>query len=149
MAERPLQYERCAFSTQLDTKRIYTTSHCWLSRHEDTLWRVGFTEFATRVLGEPVEFDFEVEAGAAVEEGDVVGWVEGFKAVTDLYCPMTGRFEGENPVLSDRINVIHSDPLGQGWLYLIEGTPPGDCLDVHGYASLLDTTIDEMRRGGV
>ncbi len=147
MAERRIHYERCAFATRLHTNRLYTASHTWLNPQGEGLWRIGLTKFATRVLGEPVEYDFEVEPAASVESGQVIGWIEGFKAVSDLYCSMSGRFRGENPLLADNISVIHSDPFGQGWLYLVEGTPGNDCLDVHGYVALLDTTIDRMKRG--
>ncbi len=149
MAEDHLHYERCAFATQLHLARLYTKSHCWLSRQEETLWRVGFTKFAVKVLGEPVEFDFEVEAEAPVEAGQIIGWIEGFKAVTDLFSPMAGHFRGPNTQLFESIGLIHTDPFGDGWMYLIEGAPGDDCLNVHDYVSYLDTTIDKMKQGDV
>jgi glycine cleavage system H protein len=102
------------------------------------------TKFAIRMLGEPVEFDFEVATGAAIEIGDIVGWIEGFKAVTDLYCPMAGQFVGFNAALGEEIGLVHSDPYDRGWLYRMEGTPGKDCVDAAGYAAMLDGTIDKM-----
>ncbi|MCH7839058.1 MAG: hypothetical protein IID38_02325 [Planctomycetes bacterium] len=60
-------------------------------------WHVGLTKFVTRMLGEPVELDFEVEPSAEMNVGQVIGWLEGFKAVTDVYCVLPGQFEGVNP----------------------------------------------------
>ena len=55
----PLQdlipYKRSRFQTRLPKNRLYTASHFWLAEVEAGLWRVGFTRFATRMLGEIVE----------------------------------------------------------------------------------------------
>ena len=144
MGERFIQYERSRFSTRLPTNRRYVPSHFWLAEDQANTWRVGFTKFATRILGEPVEYDFETPHDATVTEGDVVGWIEGFKAVTDLFAPMAGRFVGPNPALVDNIEWIRSDPYGRGWLYSLEGTLTDTCLDAAGYVAWLDTTIDKM-----
>ncbi len=56
------------------------------------LWRVGFTKFATRMLGDFVEHAFEPKVGDPVTVGQTIGWVEGFKALTDLYCVADGTF---------------------------------------------------------
>lgn len=144
MVDAHLQYKRSRFSTRLPSDRLYSPSHAWLREESPGLWRIGFTKFATRVLGEPVELDFEVEPEAPVRTGDTVGWVEGFKAVTDLFCPLPGHFAGPNPGLDDDIAKLQSDPYGRGWLYAVQGTPPDDCVDVQGYANVLDAAIDKM-----
>lgn len=109
---------------------------------------MGFTKFATRMLGEPVEFDFEVSTDDSVHAGDVIGWIEGFKAVTDLYCPLDGAFLGPNRDLAENITLIQSDSYGNGWLYAVRGTPPAECMDVDGYVAVLDGTIDKMMGQG-
>ena len=98
------------------------------------------------MLGEPVEMDFEVEPGVTIESGQAIGWIEGFKAVADLFSPLSGVFYGANPLLRDRIDLIQSDPQGEGWLYTVEGEPGEECLDVREYAGLLDATIDQRTR---
>ncbi len=115
-----------------------------LEAEGESIWRVGFTRFATRMLGEAVELDFETKPGSEVETGQVIGWLEGFKAVSDIYTPLSGRFDGSNPGLDNDMEVIHADPYGRGWLFRIHGTPGDDCIDVHGYMSTLDATIDKM-----
>src|SRR4029079_7441193 len=71
-----VSYRRSRFSTRLPDDRRYTASHYWLLEVEPGTWRVGFTQFATRMLGDLVEHGFEVKPGAAVELGDTVGWIE-------------------------------------------------------------------------
>jgi len=144
MADAYLSYQRAKFATRLPTDRVFTQSHFWLAPEPAGLVRVGFTRFATRMLGEVVEFDFEVQPGQAIELGQAIGWVEGFKAVTDLYAPLSGRFAGANPELESVIGEIHKSPYDRGWLYRVEGKAPADCLDAEGYAEMLDATIDRM-----
>lgn len=144
MGDDTLRYKRSKFSTRLPTDRLYSAGHFWLFQVEDSSWRVGMTKFALRMLGEPVEFEFEMMPGAAVEVGEIVGWIEGFKAVTDLYSPMAGRYAGFNSALDEEIGLVHSDPYDRGWLYTMEGRPGEDCVDAEGYAAMLDGTIDKM-----
>ena len=70
--------------------------------------------------------------------------VEGFKAISDLFCVAEGEFLGSNAVLKDRISLISKDPYHKGWLYEVKGRPDAKCLDVHAYRDLLDKTIDRI-----
>lgn len=144
MAAEEFHYKRSRFATRLFSDRLYTAGHAWLRREEDGLWRVGFTKFAVRMLGEAVEMAFDVKSGAAVKTGQPIGWIEGFKAVTDLFAPFAGTFGGANPALEKEIGLVQTDPAGRGWLYTLRGTPGTDCLDAQGYTAVLDATIDKM-----
>jgi glycine cleavage system H protein len=139
-----LSYKRARFATQLPLEFRYSPSHFWMAQQADGLWRVGMTKFATRMFGEMVDFGFEMASGAAVAPGQVVGWIEGFKAVSDLYCIGRGKFAGANPALEGDITSINRDPYGAGWIYRIEGEPGADCVDAAGYARILDSTIDAL-----
>ncbi|MBI4564531.1 MAG: glycine cleavage system protein H [Planctomycetes bacterium] len=139
-----IRYKRSRFSTRLFQDRLYTAGHYWLRQAEGDLWHIGLTKFAIRMLGEIVEMGFDVKPGAALQTGQPIGWTEGFKAVTDLYAPFAGRFEGGNPELDRQIGLVQKDPYGRGWLFSIRGAPGEECLDAHGYASVLDATIDKM-----
>ena len=142
---QPLYYKRSRFSCKLAADRLYTPSHFWLFESAPGVWRVGFTKFATRMLGDLGEHAFEAKPGAAVTLGQAIGWVEGFKAITDVYCVADGEFVGAIPGLEQDITLTDSDPFGQGWLYEVRGTPDPGATDVHGYAAMLDLTIDKMR----
>lgn len=139
-----LHFKRAKFKTKLPRGLRYTVGHMWLSHAADSLWHVGLTRFALRMLGDPVELDFEAQAEQTLETGQVVGWLEGFKAVTDLYTPLSGRFAGGNPLLDERIATINSSSYERGWLFAVEGSPADDTLDAEGYASFLDSTIERM-----
>jgi len=96
------------------------------------------------MLGEMVDHGFEVEPGALVTVGQIVGWLEGFKAISDLYCIAQGQFEGGNPALQEKIALISQEPYGAGWLYQIQGRPDSKCVDVQAYRTILDQTIDRI-----
>ena len=141
---KTLHYKRSHFATQLPMDYRYSPSHAWLAAVGEGRWRVGLTKFASRMLGEMVDHGFEIKSGATVECGEIIGWVEGFKAISDLFCVASGQFAGSNPALKERISLITKDPYGAGWLYEVNGTPDTKCLDVHTYRDLLDKTIDRI-----
>lgn len=145
-ADKPktLHYKRSHFVTQLPVDYLYSPSHCWIARQEDDLWRVGFTKFAVRMLGEMVDHGFDTELGAAVRPGQILGWIEGFKAISDLFCVADGTFAGPNPLLKEKITAVNKEPYGAGWLYQVKGQPDSKCVDVEAYRAILDKTIDKI-----
>ena len=152
-----IRFRHARFSARLPVAYRYAPSHFWLApadaaatigsggRCTRGLWRVGFTKFATRMLGELVEMTLDVAPGSAVTGGQRLGTVEGFKAVSDLYCVAEGTFAGANPALTAEACLTHSDPYVAGWLYQVEGEPTAETLDVHGYIALLTATIDRLQ----
>ncbi len=137
-------YKRSNFVTHLPVECLYSPSHFWLARIEGSRWRIGFTRFATRMLGEIVEVQWDKAEGAAVASGEIVGSIEGFKAISDVYCAADGTFAGGNPALRDDIELVGRDPYGEGWLYLVDGHPDAKCVDLAAYRAMLDVTIDRI-----
>lgn len=144
MAASTIFYKRSTFVTHLPADALFSPSHYWLVAEAENVWRIGFTKFATRMLGDLVDHQFEKENGALVASGDIVGSVEGFKAISDLYSPVSGVFVEGNPALKEDPESIGADPYGKGWLFRASGTPDGRCTSVEGYKALLDATIDRM-----
>ena len=139
-----LHYKRARFATYLPVAYLYSPSHFWVAPHEEGLWRIGLTKFATRMLGEMVDHGFDLEPSAPVASGQVIGWVEGFKAISDVFCIADGHFAGANPSLKEKITLINKDPYSAGWLYQVSGKPDAQCLDALAYRTLLDKTIDKI-----
>ena len=139
-----IYYKRARFLTHLPVERLYTKSHYWLASSPRGGWRVGVTRFAGRMLGDMVEFGFSVKQGERIEVGQAIGWMEGFKAVSDLYSAAAGEFVGSNPALDGDITLMDTRPYAEGWLYEVRGQPDPSAVDVNGYIALLDATIDKM-----
>ena len=137
-------FKRSHFATHLPADALYSPSHYWLIREPDGVWRVGFSKFAVRMLGDLVDQGFDVAEGAAIRPGTVLGWIEGFKAISDVYGVIDGTFRGGNPALKGRLELINEDPYGAGWLYRAAGEPDRNCLPVSDYVNLLHATIDRM-----
>lgn len=144
MAGETVFYKRSTFVTHLPSGYLFSPSHYWLAEEESGQWRVGFTKFATRMLGDLVDHQFEKKAGERVESGEIIGSVEGFKAISDLYSPVEGSFVEGNPDLAQDPDLIGREPYGAGWLFRIRGTPDPRCGSVDNYRHLLDATIDRM-----
>ena len=138
------RFIRYHFATRLPTSYTYTLAHFWLREDSADAWRIGMTSFATRMLGEIVEFDFEVESDQKVAVAQVIGWIEGFKAVSDIFCVSDGHFLGVNPIAAEDTEAICRDPYGDGWLYSVRGRPDPGVLSVDGYVEHLNRTIDKM-----
>lgn len=137
-------YKRATFVTHLPTECLYSPSHFWLREIEAGRWRVGFTKFATRMLGEIVEVQWEKAESAPVTSGEIIGSIEGFKAISDIYCVASGNFAGGNPTLRQDIELVSKEPYTGGWLYEVQGQPDEKCIDLAGYRALLDSTIDRI-----
>lgn len=137
-------YKRATFVTHLPVGHLYTQSHNWLSRVSEQEWRVGYTKFALRMLGELVDLKFEAKPGAAVQVGDIVGSIEGFKAISDIYCVGAGRFVSGNSALTNDLEAVGEHPYDAGWLYQFTGEPDRRAMKVDEYRALLDVTIDRI-----
>ena len=137
-------YKRVTFVTHLPTAHLYTPSHNWISRQPDGHWRVGYTKFALRMLGELVDVKFEAKPGSTVAVGDILGNIEGFKAISDIYSVARGIFVAPNSGLTSGLDCVTDKPYADGWLYEVAGDPDARAMDVDGYRALLDITIDRI-----
>lgn len=142
-----IRFRHARFSARFPASYRYSPSHYWMApvAGEGGLWRVGFTKFATRMLGELVDAEFSVEEGTEIHPGQEIGWVEGFKATSDVFSVMSGRFAGKNPELDVDACIVRSDPYIDGWLYAAFGDPEGESMEVDGYVTLLQDTIGRMQ----
>ena len=118
----------------------------WFKEQEDGSYQVGLTKFAARMLGELVEFGLEKKPQDDVEKGDIIGWMEGFKAASDIYSLVDGKFAGENSQLVENPELLHARPHDKGWLYIINMSPQQkeNLMEVSQYTAFLDDLIDKM-----
>lgn len=143
-APQTVLYQKARFVTHLPVAYRYTRTHFWAEKIQGSRWRLGFTAFATRLLGEIVDYNFETGPTQTVEPGQVLGWVEGFKAISEVPCAGRGVFAGDNPALRRDTELISRVPYGEGWLYEIDGELAPQSLDVNGYVHHLNEIIDGL-----
>jgi glycine cleavage system H protein len=95
---------------------LYTEEHEYVKKtDEDGVYLVGITDYAQGELGDVVYVELPA-VGQSFARMDVFGTVEAVKAVSDLYCPVTGEVVEVNTSLSDDPGQVNSDPYGAGWM---------------------------------
>ena len=68
---------------------------------------------------------------------DVFGTIEAVKAVSELFCPVTGEVVEVNEALDKDPAVINRDPYGDGWMIKLKVKNAAELdqlLDASGYA---------------
>ncbi|MCP4203310.1 MAG: glycine cleavage system protein GcvH [bacterium] len=101
----------------------YSKDHEWVRDEEDTVV-VGITDFAQSELGDVVYVELP-EVGATFETDDEVGTIESVKAVAEVYTPLAGEVVEINEALVDGPEKVNDDPHGEGWLFQLRVSSPG------------------------
>lgn len=95
----------------------YTQEGIW-SSVERTRARIGVTDYAQRTGGD-VAFVELAKEGSKVERQEQIGTLETAKATISLLCPFSGTVEQVNAVVSEKPELVNSDPYGEGWLLVL------------------------------
>jgi glycine cleavage system H protein len=104
----------------LPTDRLYARNHFWaLPRQQG--YRFGFSAYAVRLLGDVKWLQWTAQAGAHVDAGQQIGFLEASKATSDLYAPVSGRITEINAEVLADPTLINSDLYDRAWLFLIDG----------------------------
>lgn len=98
--------------------RVYTKSHEWVQEVGDNTVIIGLTDYAQDALGELVFVNLP-EAGDETTAGESFADVESVKAVSDVYCPVSGEVNEINEELLDAPEMINEHPY-EAWLVKIE-----------------------------
>lgn len=117
----------------------YSTDHEWV-RVEGGRVRVGITDYAQDALGDVV-FVSVPSVGTVVAAGQSLSEVESTKSVSDIYSPVAGTVIEVNATLSESPQRLNDDPYGEGWIFVVEPSTPGevdDLLAPDAYRSLVD-----------
>ena len=115
----------------------YTKDHEWISVSGDR-GRVGITDYAQKQLGDVVFVELP-EVGRTFKQGDQFGSIESVKAVSDLYCPVSGQVIEVNATLAERPEQVNSDPHG-AWMIVVKLSNPDEVrnlLDDESYSKLV------------
>ena len=115
----------------------YTKDHEWI-RINDQNGQIGITDYAQEQLGAVVYVELP-EVGRVFAQGDQFGSVESVKAVSDLYCPVSGEVIEVNSVLETQPELVNKDPHGN-WMIVVKLTNPDELaslIDADAYANLI------------
>lgn len=120
----------------------YTKEHEWVKKESDSLVIVGIADYAQGALHEIVYVELP-EMDAEVGQMEAVGAVESVKAVSDFYCPVSGKVVEVNESLLDAPEQINNEPYGAGWIAKLEpanlDADLGKLMDAAAYTEFLKT----------
>ena len=116
----------------------YLSSHEWILIEGDHA-TIGITDYAQDSLGDVVYVDMPA-VGTTFAAGAEFGVVESVKASSELYTPAGGTVSEVNALVSERTELVNTDPYGQGWLIKIrlDGST-GTLFDASAYTALVES----------
>jgi glycine cleavage system H protein len=118
----------------------YTAEHEYVRRTKDpAVVEVGITDYAQGELGDIVFVDLPKPGGRFARMA-VFGTIEAVKAVSELYCPVSGEVTEVNTALAADPGIINRDPYGAGWMVRLRMSDPGELpglLDATAYAATI------------
>ena len=101
---------------------IYTQDDVWVQQTGEG-YRVGITDLAQRMGGDIVFVDFLSKREFRM--GEPLASYETIKAVLDVKAPFDCMVTAFNEELSDRPELMNTDPYGEGWVAEVKPVAPG------------------------
>lgn len=102
----------------------FMKSHEWVRAEGDGRFTVGISDHAQGALGDLVYVELPAE-GDELVQGAACAVVESVKAASDVYAPLSGKVVAVNAALGDAPETINEDAYGQGWMFVLEASEPG------------------------
>jgi len=102
----------------------YSKDHEWV-RVEGNVAVVGITDYAQDSLGDVVYVELP-KTGDSFAANESFGSVESVKAVSEVFCPVSGDIAGVNEALNDAPERVNEDPYGEGWMIRVTMSNPGE-----------------------
>lgn len=119
---------------------LYTEEHEWIRRIDQSVVRIGITDYAQDQLGDVVFVELP-EVGTKVEPGDIMVEVESTKSVGEVYAPFAGEIVAVNQTVADSPELVNTSPYDEAWLVAlrVEGDLLGEgLLDAGQYRALTE-----------
>lgn len=107
----------------------YTKSDEWI-RVQGNQATLGITDYAQSQLSDIVYVEIRPALSEQVSKGDSFAAVESVKAAADVYAPVGGKVLATNEALSEKPELINSDPYGEAWMLRLEVSDPGELADL-------------------
>jgi len=100
----------------------YSKSHEYIHM-EGEVGTVGITDYAQKELGDVVFVELP-QVGTVLDAGDELGSIESVKAVSELFSPVGGEVVEINERLTEKPELVNTDPYGDGWLIKLRVADP-------------------------
>jgi glycine cleavage system H protein len=115
----------------------YTKDHEWIRVIGET-GQVGITHYAQEQLGDVVYVELP-DVGSSFSRGAQCGSIESVKAVSDIYCPVSGEVVEVNDRFVNQPELINAEPH-DSWLIVLKLAEPSEVdvlMDANAYGELV------------
>ncbi|HUP44740.1 MAG TPA: glycine cleavage system protein GcvH [Thermoanaerobaculia bacterium] len=102
----------------------YAKSHEYVHVEGD-VGTIGITDYAQKELGDVVFVELP-QVGSQLDATDELGSIESVKAVSELFAPVSGEVIEVNEALSDKPELVNTDPYGDGWMVRVRLSTPDE-----------------------
>jgi heterodisulfide reductase subunit A len=113
----------------------YHIGHTWVHPESGGRAKIGVDDFISKVLGPAEAFNLP-QRGVTLGQGHA-GWMwkrDGLKA--EVLSPLTGKVFLINRHVMDNPEIIHEDPYGEGWIFVMEPLTPVSMLNLNSLISM-------------
>ena len=122
---------------EIKTERLYSESHECVLFENDTAALIGVTDFAQSELGDLVFVNLP-QVGDSVTLGTPFADVESVKAVSDVFCPVSGTVAAINEELLTAPQRINENAYDAWFVRVTDITAKGALMDAAAYRALTD-----------
>ena len=105
-------------SSKVPADLKYVSSHEWV-RVTGDIGTVGISDHAQHELTDVVFVEVPT-IGRKVKAGEAVAVVESVKTASDIYSPVSGEIVEANKAVTEKPDLVNSDPYGAGWFFKVK-----------------------------
>ncbi len=116
---------------------LYSETHEWVEFTEIGTVRVGISDYLQQSLGK-ISFVNLCGDGEVFETGDVIGDIEAFKGVAEIFAPVSGRVHRVNEELFDKPQLLNSAPYDVWIVEFEDFSPDINLMDSVAYATFVE-----------
>ena len=106
------------FGIQVPTSNFLHRGHTWVALENAERVRIGLDDFSQKVLGLPTKIRLP-KTGQQININKPFLSLSRQKKKAEFLAPISGVIEAVNPIVDKKLEVIHNDPYGEGWLFLV------------------------------
>ena len=117
----------------------YAATHEWASLEDDSIVKVGITDFAQSELGDIVFIGLP-DVGRVVALNEQLAVIESVKTASDLYSPVSGTVVAINEAAQDEPERVNDDAYAT-WLFCIKADNPTELeqlMDAESYQHMIE-----------
>lgn len=114
--EKPRVHE--VFGIQVSTSSFLHRGHSWVALESADRVRLGLDDFSQKILGTSTKINLP-KVGKKIEANTPFLTLTRQRKKAKVLAPLGGIIEAVNPKVRERPLLIHEDPYGEGWLFIV------------------------------